>query len=258
MPVRVLLPTGFGINCEAETEHAFSLVGAEVDRLHLNDVLDRPSILARARILALAGGFSFGDHLGAGRALANRLRCRLADDLDRFIGDGGVVLGVCNGFQTMVRLGLLPAGRPGPQTVTLTTNRHGAFYDGWITLSFDPRSPCVFTRGLDRLEVPVRHGEGRLIIGPAARTEIAEHHLGVCRYADPATGTPTDRFPHDPNGSDDQLAGLCDPSGRIFGLMPHPEAFLYRESHPRWRSDPAPQTLGVEVFRNAVRFCAGE
>ena len=255
MAIRVLLPTGFGINCEAETAHAFELVGAEVDALHLNDVIENPSGLARARILALAGGFSFGDHLGAGRALANRLRCRLAGELDRFIRDGGLVLGVCNGFQTMVRLGLLPAGRPGPQTVTLTTNRHGNFHDGWVTLTFDPASPCVFTRGLQRLELPVRHGEGRLIASPPARAEIAQHHLAVCRYADPASGNPTDRFPHDPNGSEDQIAGLCDRSGRIFGLMPHPEAFLYAENHPRWRFDPSPKTLGVEVFRNAIRFC---
>jgi phosphoribosylformylglycinamidine (FGAM) synthase-like amidotransferase family enzyme len=254
--VRVLLPTGFGINCEAETEHAFQLVGAAVDRLHINDLIAEPDRLSRCQILALAGGFSFGDHLGAGRALANRLRCRLSDQLDRFVEAGGLVLGICNGFQTMVRLGLLPAGRPGPQQVSLTHNQHGAFHDGWVSLTVDPQSPCLFTRGIERIELPVRHGEGRLVLPTELRTQIDSKKLVPLRYGDPQTGQATLTFPHNPNGSADAAAGLCDETGRVFGLMPHPEAFLYPENHPNWRRRArAAQGAGVQLFENAVTAC---
>lgn len=254
--VTVVLPTGFGINCERETAAAFERAGAQVDALHLNDLIADPERLRRARILALAGGFSFGDHLGAGRVLANRLRHKLRDGLDRFVADGGLVLGICNGFQTMVCLGLLPGGRPGPQQLSLTENRHGTFYDGWVTLSGDAASPCVFTRGIERLEVPVRHGEGRLAAPPALLAQLERDHLVPLRYVDPETGAPADRFPHDPNGSALQAAGVCDPSGRLFGLMPHPEAFLHPENHPGWRRR-APGAEGtdgdgLQIFVNAV------
>jgi phosphoribosylformylglycinamidine synthase len=254
-PPLVLVPTGYGINCEVETAEAFVRAGARVEALHLASLLARPEALARARILALAGGFSFGDHLGAGRALANRLRCRLGDPLARFIADGGLVIGICNGFQTMVRLGLLPGGAPGPQTVTLATNEHAAFHDGWVAVRFDPQSPCVFTHGLEQLDLPVRHGEGRLLALPEARALIAQHHLAACSYVDPHTGQRTQRFPANPNGSEEAIAGLCDATGRLFGLMPHPEAFLHRENHPRWRRGGPDRGEGLDIFRNGVRAC---
>lgn len=254
MSIRVLLPTGFGINCEAETKHAFQCVGATVDAVHLNDVLAKPAMLAGADILALAGGFSFGDHLGAGRVLANRLRCQLTADLDRHVSGGGLVIGICNGFQTMARLGLLPSGRPGPQTISLVENEHNAFYDGWVRVAMDSDSPCVFTRGIGAMDVPVRHGEGRFVASAETCREIEAKHLAVLRYVDPETGAATERFPHNPNGSMHSIAGLCDASGRIFGLMPHPEAFLYPENHPHWRHRQASPT-GIEIFRNAVHFC---
>lgn len=256
--VRILLPTGFGINCEAETSFAFRLVGAEVDQLHINDLIAKPTRLSQCQILALAGGFSFGDHLGAGRALANRLRCRLTAGLERFVSDGGLILGICNGFQTMVRLGLLPAGRPGTQQVSLTHNAHGAFYDGWVSLSVETNSPCLFTRGLEQIDLPVRHGEGCLVIPTALQAEIDDNSLVPLRYTDPQTGAPTISFPHNPNGSLNGAAGLCDTSGRIFGLMPHPEAFLYPENHPSWRRRPrADRGDGIAIFENAVAACRG-
>jgi phosphoribosylformylglycinamidine synthase subunit PurQ / glutaminase len=256
MTVRVVLPTGFGINCEAETSHAFQRAGATVDSLHLNDLLEKPALLAGADILALAGGFSFGDHLGAGRVLANRLHYRLEQDLTRHVDGGGLVIGICNGFQTMARLGLLPAGRPGKQTVSLVENTHGAFYDGWVRVAMDPLSPCVFTRGIEAMDIPVRHGEGRFIASDEAYREIQDNHLAALHYVDPDTGLPTSEFPQNPNGSRLGIAGVCDVSGRIFGLMPHPEAFLYPENHPHWRHRPSSPT-GIEMFRNAVQFCKG-
>ena len=251
--VRALVPTGFGINCEAETVEAFRLAGAVTEQVHLNDLIEQPALLGRCRILALAGGFSFGDHLGAGKVFANRLRRRLERPLAHFIADGGLVLGICNGFQTMVRLGLVPHGGLAEQTVGLAANRHGCFYDGWVTLSVDPDSPCVFTRGIETLAVPVRHGEGRLRAPDAVLERIRHEHLAPVRYADPSSATPTERFPDNPNGSDDCIAGLCDPSGRLFGLMPHPEAFLHPENHPAWRRRSAVRHGdGLRIFENAV------
>lgn len=255
--VRVVLPTGFGVNCEAETARAFRLAGAEVEPLHLNDLIARPDRLASAQILALAGGFSFGDHLGAGRALANRLRCRLRSELDRFIGDGGLVIGICNGFQTMVRLGLLPDGRPGRQRVALAPNAHGAFYDGWVTLRVDERSRCLWTRGLSELELPVRHGEGRLVVPAEVEGLVADHHLVPMRYWDRTSRQPAVAFAENPNGSADGRAALCDSGGRLFGLMPHPEAFTYRENHPRWRSASYSGPTGLAIFANGVAAARG-
>jgi phosphoribosylformylglycinamidine synthase len=257
--VQVVIPTGFGINCEAETAFAFQRVGATVQAVHLNDLI-HSSLLAKAHILALAGGFSFGDHLGAGKALANRLGRGLGPQLERFIKDGGLVLGICNGFQTMVRLGLVPSGQLHGQNVALTHNHHGRFYDGWVTLLVDPQSPCVFTRGIRMLDVPVRHGEGQLVAPAPVLEQILQQHLAPLRYGDPATAQPTHDFPLNPNGSVDCIAGLCDASGRIFGLMPHPEAFLYPENHPDWRHRPRPKQGegdGLQIFRNAVEAAAG-
>ena len=135
-------------------------------------------------------------------------------------------------------------------------NRHGCFFDGWVSLAVDPGSPCVFTRGMERLDLPVRHGEGRLLAPPDVLEHALERRLVPLRYADPKSGQPTDRFPHNPNGSADNIAGLCDESGRLFGLMPHPEAFLYPECHPAWRRRELTGDGGLAIFENAVRFAA--
>jgi phosphoribosylformylglycinamidine (FGAM) synthase-like amidotransferase family enzyme len=253
--VHVVIPTGFGINCESESAHAFKLAGATAEQVHLNDLIEAPSILARSQILTLAGGFSFGDHLGAGKAFANRLRRRLGENLQSFIKDGGLIIGICNGFQTMTRLGLVPQAQLGQQTVSLAVNQQGRFYDGWVSLSVDPDSPCVFTRGLKSLNIPVRHGEGRLLGPESVLQTIRDNRLAPVRYADPNTGQPSSDFPHNPNGSADNIAGLCDATGRLFGLMPHPEAFLYSENHPQWRRRSTNgEGDGLRIFLNAVEF----
>jgi phosphoribosylformylglycinamidine synthase subunit PurQ / glutaminase len=265
--VRALVITGFGLNCEAETAHAFAMAGARCTQVHLNDLLtgDGPSLDA-FHVLAFIGGFSFGDHLGAGAVFANRVRCRMWEPLRRFVDDGRLVIGICNGFQTLTRLGLLPhrPADPYAREVSLTWNERGVFHDAWVTLTVDPDSPSVFLRGIDRIELPVRHGEGRLVCaGDAVRQTLEDQHLVAMRYADPATGEPTADYPHNPNGSDLQAAALSDPSGRILGLMPHPEAFLHPYNHPRWtrrRLDgPLPEHgEGLRLFHNAVRFAAAE
>ncbi|MDX1500897.1 MAG: phosphoribosylformylglycinamidine synthase subunit PurQ [Thermoanaerobaculia bacterium] len=263
-PVRVLVPTGLGLNCEVETAEAFRRVGAAPDLVHLNDLLDgrAPRKLSAYRILAFVGGFAFGDHLGAGFVFANKIRWRLYDELVAFIGDGGLAIGICNGFQTMVRLGLLPGldGDYRTPRATLAPNDRLGYRDAWVRLAADPASPCVWTRGIETIELPSRHGEGKLLTaGPEVDARLAEGRLIPVRYVDEA-GRPTEEWPANPNGSPGGAAGLCDPSGRLFGLMPHPDAFLYPFQHPDWfrrGSGPGPQEgAGLAIFRNGVAAAA--
>lgn len=242
--VRVLVLTGYGLNCEVETAAGFSRAGATVVPKHLHDVLDRGDVkdgLSGYHILAFVGGFSFGDHIQSGRVYANRLRFRLGDALARFVDDGGLALGICNGFQTLVCLGLLPAldrtrgTGLALQSAALVHNDRLGYFDTWVNLLVDAESPCVWTRGLPQtIELPSRHGEGKLLFrDDETRQTILTRHLVPVRYAD-ATGKPTEVWPANPNGSPDGAAGLCDATGRIFGLMPHPDAFLDPENHPDW------------------------
>jgi phosphoribosylformylglycinamidine (FGAM) synthase-like amidotransferase family enzyme len=260
--VRVLVLTGLGLNCESETEAAFRLAGATPERVHLLDLLEgrSPTSLSDYAILAFIGGFAFGDHLGAGTVFANKIRFRLYDPLLAFLQRGGLALGVCNGFQTMTRLGMLPGldGDYRTPRATLAPNDRSGYRDAWVTLVFDTASPCVWTRGLTSLELPARHGEGKFVPASAevmARMEAA--HQVVARYAGP-DGRPTEAWPFNPNGSPGGVAGVCDPSGRLFGLMPHPDAYLYGFHHPRWtRRRVTEGTVpeaggGLAIFRNGV------
>ena len=247
----VLIITGYGLNCEAESAHAWKLAGGEPRLIHLNDVLAKPACLHDHSALMFIGGFSFGDHMGSGLVFANRVRERMRDELQKFVNAGRLVLGVCNGFQIMTKLGLLPGleGNYFEQRVALMQNDSGHFQNSWVTLRFEPASPCVFTRGLDRMPLPIRHGEGKLVAKNRellARIEAA--HGVPCRYEG-----------ENPNGSANAIAGLCDPAGRVFGLMPHPEAYLFPENHPQWefqklRGELPPRGLGLKIFENAVDF----
>lgn len=262
--VRALVVTGFGLNCERETACALQQAGATAEKIHLNDILDGHRRLDEFQILAFIGGFSFGDHLGAGTVFANRVRCRMRDQLARFVADGKLVVGICNGFQTITRLGLVPALAGGfRQEVALAQNDQGVFRNDWVMLAANPDSPCVFTRGIDLLPLPIRHGEGKFVAENAAvLAEIERENLVALRYADPQSGEATMEFPLNPNGSVNAIAGICDRTGRIFGLMPHPEAYLSPYNHPHWTRQkingvlPA-RGLGQAIFDNAVQFAAG-
>jgi phosphoribosylformylglycinamidine synthase len=263
--VRALIITGLGLNCEAETEAALRMTGCRPDLVHLNDLLEggAPRRLADYHLLCFIGGFAFGDHVAAGFVFANKIRHRLYDDLLAFIEGGGLALGVCNGFQTMVRLGMLPGldGDYRTPRATLAPNDHLGYRDAWVRLAVSPESPCVWTRGIERLELPARHGEGKLL---CASDEILERIEGggqvVCRYAD-ESWRPTETWPENPNGSPRAIAGICDPSGRLFGLMPHPDAYLYPWHHPQWPrlslegAQPA-EGAGLAIFRNGVEEAA--
>lgn len=264
---KAIVITGNGTNCEREVATACRLAGADCDIVHIAELLAGRRQLDDYQFLNLAGGFLDGDDLGSAKAGANRLQHArvagsdetLADQLQRFISAGKLVMGVCNGFQLMVKMGLLPAlgGDHRIQSATLTFNDGGHFEDRWVELVVDPASPCVFTRGLDRLYYPVRHGEGKFV--PASDEVLAaieNRHLAALRYCDPQSGAPTMAYPYNPNGSTAAIAGVCDETGRLFGLMPHPEAYVHRTHHPRWTREPGlpEEGMGLWMYRNAVDF----
>ena len=272
MIARALVITGFGINCEEETAAAFRLAGGEALVAHLTDLFSERISLQDFDALAFPGGFSFGDDLGSGKVLANKLTYkrmssgrRFLDEIERFLGDGKLILGICNGFQVLVKTGLLPGLTPDRrQAITLTRNDSGRFEDRWVTCRVTGGGNAPFLRGIERMDLPVRHGEGKLVIqDPAVREAILARGLGCLVYVDDA-GDPTGAYPANPNGSDLHLAGITDPSGQILGLMPHPEAFLSAFNHPAWtrrrREDPggSEDGEGLAVFRNAVHWMQGE
>jgi len=231
---RGLVLTGFGINCDYETAHALELAGFEADLVHLNDLAADREKMDQYHLLVVPGGFSWADDHGAGVLLAHRLRS-LAGELKDFVDSGRLVIGICNGFQALVNLGILPAlDNLWRREVALIANDCGNFRDDWVTLSFNPACPSVFTRGLETMDLPVRHGEGKLYARPETLIRLEEEHLVAARYAMPDGRPAKGRFPFNPNGSLGDIAALSDPSGRVLGVMPHPEAHHHLTNHPHW------------------------
>ena len=200
----VLVLYGHGINCDRETAYGFELAGANAKRVHLNELIDRSDRLDNYQILAKPGGFSYGDDIRAGKILAVELNHNLGDDLQQFIADGKLVIGICNGFQAQLQSGMLPAtdGDYRKQTATLATNDSGRFVDNWVYLEANPESPCVFTRGVDGIYLPVRHGEGKFVPGPGILEQLRKNKQIVFRY----------KPGYNLNGSIDDIAGICDPT----------------------------------------------
>jgi phosphoribosylformylglycinamidine synthase len=244
-----------GTNCDEETAAAWALAGAEAETWHVGRLLESPHALDAFQILTIPGGFSYGDDLGAGRIFATRLGTVLEDALGRFRDRGGLILGVCNGFQVLVRAGMLPGGTS-PVPATLTFNESGHFESHWVRLAPTPgRSP--FLTDADVIERPVAPGEGKFVLAePRALAALEDAGQVVLRYVD-EEGRPTQDYPANPNGSPGAVAGVCDPTGRVFGLMPHPERHVDPLHHPRWtRRDPAAEGDGLRIFRNAVAAVA--
>ena len=269
--VRAMVIAGNGTNCEREVANACRLAGAEVvDIVHIAELLAGRARLDDYHFLNLAGGFLDGDDLGSAKAGANRFLHapvagsdeHLVDQLQRFVDEGKLIMGVCNGFQLMVKMGLLPGlGREyRNQTATLTFNDRGRFEDRWAYLKVDPQSPCIYTRGLSGIYLPVRHGEGKFVASSEkVLEEIEAKSLSVLKYSDPDYSAPTMEYPLNPNGSMNAIAGICDETGRLFGLMPHPEAYVHRTHHPRWTREDLPEEgMGLWLFQNAVRFVREE
>ncbi|MBI9083947.1 MAG: phosphoribosylformylglycinamidine synthase subunit PurQ [Desulfobacterales bacterium] len=266
-PIRALVLCGYGLNCDHETAHALELAGARADRVHINSLIDGSVSLDDYRIMVFVGGFSWGDDHGAGVIQAVRMKGRMGDSLLDFVAAGKLVMGICNGFQVLVNLGLLPGfdGDYRRRTVALTYNDCGNFRDQWVHLRAETASPCVFTQGLTHLELPVRHGEGKFYASPEIIDRLGADGQIALKYAG-ADGSPAGgRFPNNPNGSVADIAGICDPTGRVFGLMPHPESFNHWTTHPDWtricdrarregRSVGDGPTPGTQMFINAVNY----
>lgn len=263
---RALVLRAPGTNCDIETAHAFELAGGEAERVHVNRLMENPALADRYQILCIPGGFSYGDDIAAGRILAVRLRNHLGDLVDKFVHGNGdrLVLGICNGMQVLMRLGVLTGDldeeeRP---AATLTWNDHGRFEDRWVHLVADDQSPCVFTRGVTRMYLPMAHAEGKFVSGSeASLDQLRQSHRLAMRYADgkdPAIQDDVLPFPDNPNGAAANVAGICDASGRVFGLMPHPERHIDFTQHPFWtrRKEQPEHGEGLEIFANAVKWFA--
>jgi len=269
---KALVLTGYGLNCDYETDYALKLAGAQSERIHINELIATETAGTKIsiedyHILVLGGGFSWADDHGAGVLMASKLRQHLGDQIEQFIEDGKLIFGICNGFQCLVNLGLLPAFEYhyNKRWLALTYNDSGNFIDTWINLKINSESPCVFTKGMASIELPVRHGEGKLYAADEDVDRLFVNNQVVLQYADENGDEARGQWPFNPNGSLKDIAGICDPSGRIFGLMPHPEAFNHYTNHPDWTRKRevmsrqgnfkiAEEGEGIRIFRNAVEY----
>jgi phosphoribosylformylglycinamidine synthase I len=247
--VRVLVLRVAGSNCDHETAFAFERAGASASLVHIGELIRGERSLDEFCVLAIPGGFTYGDDLGAGKILANEMRFRLGWDLHKFVENGRLVLGICNGFQALVKAGLLPSPQDGRQLMSLTYNDSGRFECRWVHLKVNADSPCVFTRGIEGLHLPVAHGEGKVVVASGVLSSARQ----VLHYVD-ALGN-RGGYPHNPNGSIDDIAGVCDDSGRVFGLMPHPERSIRNSHRPGWTAREAEESGdGLRLFVNAVEW----
>lgn len=256
---RVLVLQAPGTNCDLETEHAFQMAGAETCKLHINQLIDRPIVARSCQILCLPGGFSYGDDIAAGRILASKLTNHLREIVELYREEDRLMLGICNGFQVMMRMGIFFDDDPAKPPATLTWNRQGRFEDRWVHLKICD-TPCKFLKGCETLYLPMAHAEGRFVF----RNEMAKQTLTdrcqiAVQYADEnGNSEDTLSFPDNPNGAEMNVAGICDSTGRIFGLMPHPERHLFPYHHPRWtrRETQPDHGDGLAIFKNAVDYFA--
>jgi len=250
-----------GTNCDQETAFAFLKAGADPELIHINSFAASQKSLADYHILAIPGGFTYGDDIAAGKILANELRFKLVDDLKKFVLEGKLIIGICNGFQILVKSGFLPGGDGLKQEASLITNDSGKFEDRWVYLrtAYGVRRTahkCVWTKNLPEvIYLPVAHGEGKFVAEDKTTLEkLRKNGQVVFQYSD-GSGNPTSEYPSNPNGSLDNIAGICDDTGRILGLMPHPERHIKAEQHPRWTQGKIRENGdGLQIFKNGVEY----
>ena len=266
--IKVLILRTAGTNCDQETKVAFELLKTKVKMVHVNDLIKGAEKIYNYQIVALPGGFTYGDDIAAGRILSNELKMKLRSELERFIKRNGLMIGICNGFQVLVKTGILPGNRNWEQKFTLSCNDSGKFEDRWVYLKRPvvssqlpvaghqiPASKCVWTKGIsDVIYLPVAHGEGKFITESKEVLEkLKNEGQIVFQYCDNKGKDPG--YPDNPNGSQEHIAGICDKTGRVFGLMPHPERCVFRTQHPRWtREKLAGIPDGLKIFKNAIDF----
>ena len=253
--VKAIVLRAAGINCDMETEYALQLAGAQAQRMHINRIIRDKTLLDEFQIIVFPGGFSYGDDVAAGKILANQIVHHLYEPVRKFIGDGKLVLGICNGFQVLVKTGILPGGNStgGQGNVTITNNDSGKFEDRWVCL--EPQGDkCVFIEPGRQIYLPIAHGEGKVVTEDEATLDElrAGGHIAF-KYVD-QDGNDGD-YPVNPNGSTDSIAGLTDTTGRVLGLMPHPERFVRSTQHPHWsRLGAGLKPDGTTIFDNAVKY----
>lgn len=259
-PIAAILKAD-GINRDEELAYAFRLTGADTKIIHVNELRNKEEDLKNYHILAIPGGFSYGDDVASGKILALELTSFLSEQLHKFVKRSNTaVLGICNGFQVLIRTGLLPFGRIGEMDATLTNNDSGRFECRWVNLKAELNSQCVFlnngtiqqfNNGI--ISYPVAHGEGKFFAKNKTIRTIEQSSLVVFRYVD-KNGNSTQKYPDNPNGSLHAIGGICDTTGRVLGLMPHPECFIRREQHPNWRRMKIDKPEGLPLFEDIVSF----
>jgi len=252
--VRTLILRAPGTNCDVETAFAFQQAGAVVSLVHINQLIAGDTKLSGYQIMVVPGGFTYGDDIAAGKVLANELRLKLGKDILRFVEGGKLILGICNGFQVLVKAGILPEpSADGLPSLTLATNDSGKFECRWVHLSVNKESPCIFTKGIDSVYLPVAHAEGKVVAKPEVLPQ-----LNIVLYYTDECGNNKAGYPYNPNGSVRNIAGICDNSGRIFALMPHPERHIRGTQHPQWTRLGAKKCGdGFQIFQNAVKWAQG-
>lgn len=267
---RVLVLKTEGANCDEETAFAFSLIGGDSHIVHINELRTNNRKLNDFQILAIPGGFSYGDDIVSGKILAVELISFFSDELKKFIErKNTLIIGICNGFQVLIRAGLLPFRTIGKMKATLTNNDSGHFECRWINLKIDASNKCVFLRHPERSEgsrdsssigtqndivsFQVAHGEGKFFTEKSILEKIEKQKLVAFRYIDDK-GKPTQKYPQNPNGSLNSIAGITDTTGRILGLMPHPERFVRIQQHPNWRRMKISKPQGLPIFENMIKY----
>jgi phosphoribosylformylglycinamidine synthase I len=253
--VKAIVLRAAGINCDMETEYALELAGAKAQRMHINRIIEDKTLLDEFQMIVFPGGFSYGDDVAAGKILANQTRYHLSEPIHKFIEAGKLVLGICNGFQVLVKMGILPGENSSLQQeeVTITYNDSGKFEDRWVYLA-PQTDKCIFIEPGRQIYLPVAHAEGKVVARNAAILDTLKSDGQIAfKYVD-KNGEEGD-YPVNPNGSIDSIAGLTDTTGRILGLMPHPERFVRPTQHPHWsRLKEKPAGDGMTIFKNAVKY----
>ena len=254
-PKIIILETD-GTNCQNELQFAFNLSGGDAKIVHINDLRTKKEKLSNFNILAFPGGFSYGDDIASGKIQAVELTTFFADELKKFTQrKDTLTIGICNGFQVLIRTGLLPFNNLGKMDATLINNDSGHLECRWIKGRVEKNSSCVFLKNMkgEIVSYPVAHGEGKLFASPENIKKIEDQKLVVFRYVDDQ-GEPTQQYPKNPNGSLNSIMGICDPTGRILGMMPHPERFIRREHHPNWRRAKINKPDGIPFFENIIYY----
>ncbi len=253
MKPKVCILRSDGTNCDEELYYAFEKFGSVPQYVHVNELRDRSKKLKDFQILALPGGFSYGDDLASGKILAIELVSFLKNQLEDFISRKGFILGICNGFQTLVRTGLLPYNKIGKMDVTLTQNKSGHFECRWVKIKIE-KSKCLFLKQKDQiLDIAINHGEGNFFAKEEMIKKIENDNLVSMRYVD-ENGKAANKYPQNPNGSINAIAGVTDSTGRILGMMPHPEKFVDITQHPNWRRQKFTKAQGSFIFEGLISY----